>query len=358
MPPSIKTKSSKKGRMECPCGCRKTVTKRTAHRHMKGKTPITLKASLLAEQASNLGKSLRDITLTAFTRKGSRSSGSHNSNSSSPSSTHSFRSNSHSDISLTSINNVTVPSSRSLKSGSIRENNGDLSQLELFEDSEEVERECTMEGIEARMKREADSRRRFQPTVEDYSSSDEEDENNLENEIYNFISEWDTVKERTKQRHPTSADDIDEDDLNTLRAFALKIESHLSEKAFAKLPYAFPKAGLSLWKSTHSFITQLSAIQPEVYECCIKSCKFIYLPIIPRLKAYLTNPKMAAAMQYHAKEHEYVKGEILDVMDGEVYRSLLGKKVEVDGGKKLSHTYFEDHRDIALGLSTDGFAPF
>ena len=43
--------------------------------------------------------------------------------------------------------------------------------------------------------------------------------------------------------------------------------------------------------------------------------------------------------------------------NGTNYNTL--RKIHVTlGGEKQSHKYFEDPRDIALGLSTDGFAPF
>ena len=67
---------------------------------------------------------------------------------------------------------------------------------------------------------------------------------------------------------------------------------------------------------------------------------------------------MADAMRYRHKEQEkHTPGVIHDVMDSENYRTLLGRHVTVDG-KQLSHKFFEDERDVALGLSTDGFAPF
>lgn len=46
-----------------------------------------------------------------------------------------------------------------------------------------------------------------------------------------------------------------------------------------------------------------------------------------------------------------------DVFDGMLYRELCDQKVTVNG-KILPHQYFSDHRDIALGLSLDGFSPF
>jgi hypothetical protein len=65
---------------------------------------------------------------------------------------------------------------------------------------------------------------------------------------------------------------------------------------------------------------------------------------------------MATEMLYRDK-HQHTLGRSTDVYHGSNYRSLKGKRVEF-GGKTLNHTYFDDPRDIALGLSTDGFAPF
>ena len=46
-----------------------------------------------------------------------------------------------------------------------------------------------------------------------------------------------------------------------------------------------------------------------------------------------------------------------DVFDSSNYQTLRKSHVTI-GGEKQSHKYFEDSREIALGLSTDGFAPF
>jgi Transposase family tnp2 len=69
------------------------------------------------------------------------------------------------------------------------------------------------------------------------------------------------------------------------------------------------------------------------------------------------NPIKAKEMQYRAFEHKHIAGKISDVFDSHIYRRLLGKRV-VMGGTTASHEYFSDPRDIALGLSTDGFCPF
>jgi hypothetical protein len=61
-------------------------------------------------------------------------------------------------------------------------------------------------------------------------------------------------------------------------------------------------------------------------------------------------------MKYRA-DHRHVDGTTTDVFDGSAYRNLRQHHVEIKG-QKLPHAYFSDDRDIALGLSTDGFAPW
>jgi hypothetical protein len=62
-------------------------------------------------------------------------------------------------------------------------------------------------------------------------------------------------------------------------------------------------------------------------------------------------------MKYRGHEHKHTPGTSKDVFDSEHYRKLRNKHVELNG-KTYPHRYFEDPRDLALGLSTDGFAPF
>ncbi|TFK82781.1 hypothetical protein K466DRAFT_499669, partial [Polyporus arcularius HHB13444] len=182
-----------------------------------------------------------------------------------------------------------------------------------------------------------------------------------------------------------AADDITADDLAHLRPFALKVETHMPGKAFEKLSYALPDAHISTWKKIQARVAQLLGIQPELYDCCANSCicfvgphaalttcphckedryrangqarcHFLYIPFTSRLKALLANRDSARRMLYRGKEHQHTPGRISDVMDSTDYRTLLTQKVVVDG-RELPHKYFQDKRDIALGLSTDGFAP-
>ncbi|KAF5353611.1 hypothetical protein D9758_013768 [Tetrapyrgos nigripes] len=182
-------------------------------------------------------------------------------------------------------------------------------------------------------------------------------------------------------------------DLAICRAFSYKLQSHTTDKNFAKLPYAFPSdPPLPKIDCIHSRIASLSGIEPEIYHICVNSCicyvgphesrdscpfcgkkrlhpdgkvrkTWPYIPIIPRLTVFAMNPGMAKAMQYRNNFIHGIgpgcsePGIVKDVFDGKSYQELLQKRVVV-GEETLSHCYFDDPRDVALGVSTDGFGPF
>ena len=178
--------------------------------------------------------------------------------------------------------------------------------------------------------------------------------------------------------------------MSILRAYAFKVDEYLTDEAFAKIPFAFPNEHVPTAKVCRSRLRFLSGLQPRRYDCCVNSCccfagehkdrtkcpycgqdrykvdrggkkkprkVFSYLPFIPRLVAMYSNAAKAKERQYRAFEHVHMPGQITDVFDSHIYRRLLGQKVVIDG-KPALHEYFSDPRDVALGLSTDGFAPF
>ena len=61
-------------------------------------------------------------------------------------------------------------------------------------------------------------------------------------------------------------------------------------------------------------------------------------------------------MLYQSK-YQHNGANLWDVMDGGNYQRLRGTHVTINGQPR-PYKYFEDHWDIALGLSTDGFCPF
>ena len=180
---------------------------------------------------------------------------------------------------------------------------------------------------------------------------------------------------------------MNEYDLAICRAFSYKVQTHTTDEDFLKLPHAFPSnpplPGLGTIRSRVKF---LSGFQPEQYDCCPDACccyvsphanltkcpycqkaryrpdgkprkKYTYIPIIPRLIGFAANPLIAGRMQYRGRVHQHIPGTFTDVFDGSHYRSLRGRHVQLNG-TTFPHKYFEDHRDVALGLSADGFSTF
>ncbi|THU92541.1 hypothetical protein K435DRAFT_576560, partial [Dendrothele bispora CBS 962.96] len=176
-----------------------------------------------------------------------------------------------------------------------------------------------------------------------------------------------------------------EDDLAILRLFSFKLKSHITDDGFGLLPFVFPDNNVPSWKVTRKRVEELSNLRPEVYHCCVNSCMcytgvysedtlcrfckeprfrpdgkprkvFTYVPLIPRLIGYYRSLSMVEKLEYRAT-FTSDSGEITDVFDGSHYKSLCGQYVTV-GGQPLDHKFFSDRRDIALGLSSDGFAPW
>ena len=188
--------------------------------------------------------------------------------------------------------------------------------------------------------------------------------------------------------HQSGSRTLSEDELALLRLFAFKVKHNLTEAAFNDLPIAFPGNDISSWQVTSRHIQCLSGFKPVRYDCCPDSCVcytgpyekydacpvcgkawykpnstqprsyFAYLPIIPRLRAMVANPRLAKEMRYRSQyEDESQEGIMEDIFDGDLYKSLLNKLIMV-AGKNLPFHHFSDHRDIALGVSMDGVSVF
>ncbi|THH14043.1 hypothetical protein EW146_g6254 [Bondarzewia mesenterica] len=186
-----------------------------------------------------------------------------------------------------------------------------------------------------------------------------------------------------------AADDLSNTDNAILHQYSLKLRSHMMDEVYRALLSAFPDSIVPIvpsLESARSRIACLAGFKPQIYDCCINLCCyyigphasldtclyckaprydakkcthkcFTYLPLIPRLQAFAASQSMATSMRYRAYEHEPSPGQVSDVFDSKHYRQLCRSRVVVDG-KELPHNHFSDARDIALGLSTNGFAPF
>src|SRR5271169_516685 len=180
---------------------------------------------------------------------------------------------------------------------------------------------------------------------------------------------------------------LSEEDVNLILKYTLKVEDHLTERTFRRLERTYPNEHHDSLKATKKRIQFLSGFKPIHYSCCVNSCVcytgyyehhtkcpnpecgedrykangkprkyFNYHPLIPRLIALYRNPEYAEKMRYRAN-YEHVPGETQDVFDGTHYQTLL-KTIVPSDDENRPFFYFSDPRDIAIGISTDGFAPF
>ena len=186
---------------------------------------------------------------------------------------------------------------------------------------------------------------------------------------------------------PNLAQKLSDLDLAICRAFSYKVQTHTTDEGFQKLPFAFPSiSALPSLEKVRSRVAFLAGFKPQHYDCCVNSCccfvglhealsecpycqqaryrpdgrpraTYTYIPFTPRLISFIGNRRMAEQMQYRARARNVHSDTITDVFDGSHYRSLCHQHVQLDG-KELPHKFFEDPRDIALGLSADGFSPF
>jgi hypothetical protein len=179
---------------------------------------------------------------------------------------------------------------------------------------------------------------------------------------------------------------LTEQDRDNIRAFKLDLISKMPRVAFEHMRYAFShKLDISShWVMIHR-VAILSRVEPVWYHCCPKSCiayagaysdcsdcpfceqsrfnefgkprrLFCYLPIIPRLQGFFSNPKSIESILYR-HNYQHRPNEVSDVFDGIHYRTLLTEKVTVDG-TQLSHCYFSGKYDIALGICMDSYLLF
>ncbi|KAJ7073433.1 hypothetical protein B0H15DRAFT_917558, partial [Mycena belliarum] len=218
---------------------------------------------------------------------------------------------------------------------------------------------------------------------EDGFWADEDEYYDEYEELYGLPAE-DLIDEDLERELAQFAEELSENDLAILRAFALKTEDHLTNATFEKLAYAFPGANIQTLKATKARIEFLAEFKPVAYDCCPGSCccyvgphadetqcpycneprfkadgrarkTFTYIPLIPRLVAYFKNAAVVEQMSYRGKYEK--EANMNDVFDGTNYHRLRERFVTVNG-QRMPYKFFSGLRDIALGLSTDGFAPF
>ncbi|KAI9458326.1 hypothetical protein BJY52DRAFT_1223445 [Lactarius psammicola] len=180
----------------------------------------------------------------------------------------------------------------------------------------------------------------------------------------------DELGEDFESRYANIGEKLDENDRTICRAFSFKISTHMPDAAWKKACYAFqttpPLPGLSQLRSRITFLAGFTA---QIYDCCPNSClcfagphssatscmycglswyhkngkprkKFTYLPLVPRLWAFCANTEIATMMQYRSQcESESVPGVIKDIFDGENYKTLKSKHVQINEKTFKHHTW-------------------
>jgi len=181
-----------------------------------------------------------------------------------------------------------------------------------------------------------------------------------------------------------AADKLSDHDRKMCRLYAWKLATHTTDAGMDSLPRALGDELPSLYYMRER-IRFLSGVEPQYYDCCVQSCCaftgpnetlshcpyckearwredgkprkiYVYIPLIPRLVGFAQNLHFVELMQYRARHSaSYREGEMHDFFDRDHYRNLCKRFVHV--GQSLAHKFFNDARDIALGASSDGFAP-
>jgi hypothetical protein len=174
--------------------------------------------------------------------------------------------------------------------------------------------------------------------------------------------------------------------MNTIQAHNFKVNVDLGSRAYAKMRRAFPKLyNLPSLSHLQSEINFISGLKPERYDCCKDSCccfigvyadldkcpyceqprydsrgrpraTYLYLPLIPGLQVLFADKQMCEELLYCAR-FTSKSGKISDIFNSPHYRQLRGRHVHVEE-EILSHLFFDQDTDIAMGLSTDGVCPF
>lgn len=186
---------------------------------------------------------------------------------------------------------------------------------------------------------------------------------------------------------------LSEEDRETIRAVSLFVTHHLSRDTWRQFSETFRDVDLPSLPHAMSLIHGLSGLEPMAVDCCVNSCcaftatressdvcdlchepryvlspsgirrprkQYYHIPLARRLVHMYESRDLAIKMRYRVEVHEQGRTDdrFTDVFDGSHYRKLLDKDITVMGFKGFGAKYFEGERDIALGISTDGFAPF
>ncbi|CEL54833.1 hypothetical protein RSOLAG1IB_11778 [Rhizoctonia solani AG-1 IB] len=184
---------------------------------------------------------------------------------------------------------------------------------------------------------------------------------------------------------------LDPDDIKDLWSFDLFVKHRPTEDLWNACRERYQPIGanegvqLPSIKKLRSLARIWSGYVPQQFDCCINSCvlftgylssaencpvchsdrftwsgvgvnTFTYLPAIPQIRALFSCPEMVKKMSY-CHDYNNPSDTISDIFDSACYKKLCRTKVVIEG-KEQPFYFFQDKREIALGLVTDGMCPF
>lgn len=185
----------------------------------------------------------------------------------------------------------------------------------------------------------------------------------------------------------TVSDSLSPRDFLAIKAFALRIESHMPRSTYNTMRWYFQQIlPIETDYLLYRRMDILSGIKPEIYHCCPDSCMaytgpyedlekcmhcklprywpsgrpratYWYLPLEPRFEGLYGNNHWARILMTYRATYESIDGEISDIFDSVHYKQLCDTRVDIEGVQQ-SHYYFDSPTDVALGQSMDGVALF
>ncbi|EIW87427.1 hypothetical protein CONPUDRAFT_96839, partial [Coniophora puteana RWD-64-598 SS2] len=214
---------------------------------------------------------------------------------------------------------------------------------------------------------------------------DLEDDSGTEQDFITGLSPLDALGESFERELAGLANQISDADLHILRVFALKVHGQVTDRVYHMLPRVFPETPTPSIYRTRRQVAALSGVTPILYDCCVDNCccftgpyadletcpyckkprrdwwgkpqcQYTYIPLIHRLVSLFRNAEAVETMRYRS-ERLSMPNVVSDIFDGQHYKNLLQTRVTVHDHEQ-PHNFFSDPRDIALGMATDGFAPF
>ncbi|KAF9528666.1 hypothetical protein CPB83DRAFT_766386, partial [Crepidotus variabilis] len=177
--------------------------------------------------------------------------------------------------------------------------------------------------------------------------------------------------------------ELTEEEKDNIAAYKFQFVANMPRRAFDQMRWAFQHRMkiASLYVIVHQ-LAVISGIKPKWFHCCPNTCLaylgkyannatcptcgesrynsrkqarrlFCYIPLIPRLQQFFSNPTLIEQLLYRHK-YEQSSIAIFDIFDSQHYRNLCETFVNIDE-KDQPYRYFTGENDIAFSICLDSY---